>query len=548
MTKMSDPNVIYGGDIDASTDYASFGDMLISSFKDGGEKNALINAETNQTWTFKQLLNESIKMARALFGAGIRKNDIIGILCENKHEFASISYGTIFLNAILAPANYAYTDHEVKHTFDTTRPKFVFVSPIAAKVIDSIRKLEYVHKIILLDGGDIEDGKVISLSKFVKKFGNNGFDVENYVCQPVDVADQVAVIFMSSGTTGFPKGVQTTHENLIACMAYNNQRLALIDDLFETKISFSIAPFYHGMGFIGKLFATTSRKLSLVYLDKFDPNLYLSTIQKFKIQIITVPPPIVVFLAKSPIVNNYDLSSLKLIICAAAPLSHETEKQVKERFNNEITLIQAYGQSEATLAVLYGQMGATKPGSVGQIINQMSVKIIDEETGKSLGPNKVGELCLKGPYLMKGYIDNTKATKETIDEEGWLHTGDLAYYDEDHHFFIVDRLKELIKYKGFQVAPAELEGLLLSNPKIKDAGVIGIPDEIAGELPFAFVVKQPGADLTEKDVQEFVSKRLSNTKWLRGGVKFIDEIPKNQIGKILRRELKDLYKNTKSKL
>lgn len=269
--------------------------------------------------------------------------------------------------------------------------------------------------------------------------------------------------------------------------------------------------------------------------------------QKYKIEILSVPPPIIVFLAKSPIVDKYDLSCLKVIFCAAAPLSKETELQFKERFN-DIVVLQAYGQSEATLAVLYGQAGTAKPGSVGEIIKGMSAKVVDEETGKSLGPNKVGELCLKGPLLMKGYIHNKKATDETIDSNGWLHTGDLAYYDDEKQFYIVDRIKELIKFKGFQVAPAELEGLLLSNPKIKDAGVIGIPDEIAGELPFAFVVRQPGNELTEQEVKDFVAKNVSNTKWLRGGVRFVDEIPKNDIGKILRRELKDLYKNTKAKL
>jgi len=238
---------------------------------------------------------------------------------------------------------------------------------------------------------------------------------------------------------------------------------------------------------------------------------------------------------------------LKLIFSGAAPLSKDLEEQVKKRFNDDIMVLQAYGQTEATLGVLYSDVATAKPGSVGQLIKGTYGKVVDSN-GNSLGPNKVGELCFKGPFIMKGYIDNPEATTDSIDEDGWLHSGDLGYYDEDNQFYIVDRLKELIKYKGFQVPPAELEGLLLSHPKIRDAGVIGIPDEIAGELPFAFVVKEEDSDLTEQEVKDFVAKNASNPKWLRGGVKFIDEIPKNITGKILRREMKELYKTMKAKL
>lgn len=174
-------------------------------------------------------------------------------------------------------------------------------------------------------------------------------------------------------------------------------------------------------------------------------------------------------------------------------------------------------------------------------------KVIDEN-GKSLGPNQRGELCFKGNRIMKGYANDTEATKNTIDKDGWLHSGDIAYYDEDKQFYIVDRLKELIKYNANQVAPAEIEALLLSLSKVKDCGVIGIPDEKAGELPFAFVVKQPGAELTEKEVIQFVAEQASKTKQLRGGVKFIDEIPRNPSGKLLRREMREMYKSLKAKL
>lgn len=243
-------------------------------------------------------------------------------------------------------------------------------------------------------------------------------------------------------------------------------------------------------------------------------------------------------------VDDYDISCMRSIVVGAAPLSKELEQAVYARLNNKkLAIRQGYGMSELSLATLL-QQKIFKSGSVGSIIEGSIAKIIDEN-GQSLGPNKRGELCFKGNQMMIGYIGDDKATKDTIDEEGWLHTGDVAYYDDEQQFYIVDRIKELIKWKGFQVPPAEIEGLLLTHQKIKDAAVIGIPSEEFGELPFAFVVKQPEVDLTEKEVKQFVADNASKPKWLHGGMKFIVEIPKTISGKILRRELRDLVKNSK---
>lgn len=203
--------------------------------------------------------------------------------------------------------------------------------------------------------------------------------------------------------------------------------------------------------------------------------------------------------------------------------------------------------SETTLGVLKPKGLNNKPGSVGTLQFGTWCKVIDTRTGEILGPNKPGELCFKGRLMMKGYINNEEETRNAM-KDGWLHTGDVGYYDKDEEFFIVDRLKELIKYKGFQVPPAELEAILLSHPKIKDAAVIGIPDEEAGELPLAFVVKQPGVELSAEEVKTFVAKEASPAKRLHGGVQFTDAIPKNASGKILRRMLRESFKNSKSKL
>ncbi|XP_070505346.1 luciferin 4-monooxygenase-like [Chironomus tepperi] len=541
----NDPNIVYKGDLEESLDYATFGDLLVKSLKAGGDKICLIDGVTEQQFTYNDILRETIKAAKALYGAGIRQNDVVAILSENRIEYAALSYGTLFLNATIAPTNISYTERELKHTLGITRPKYVIISKEAKGDLEVVKSLSYVQRIILLDDDIADDGRQISYSNFVNKFGNNEFDVEKFVKEPVKLFDQVGVIFMSSGTTGLPKGVELSQGNLIACAVLNFEKVRLGLQLFEKLVSLSVAPWFHAMGFMGKLLITASSEVTLVYLNKFEPKRYLSCIEKYKIVSLHIPPPIIIFLAKTPLFSKYDLSSLKLIVCGAAPLSKETEDQVRERFNNEIFVMQAYGQTEATLGVLFCEVATAKPGSVGEIVKGTYGKVIDAN-GKSLGPNQVGELCFKGPLTMRGYRNNPKETESTVDKDGWLHSGDLGYYDEDKQFFIVDRLKELIKYKGYQVPPAELEGILLSHPKIKDAGVIGIPDEIAGELPFAFVVKE--GDLTEQEVKDYVAKTVSNPKWLRGGVKFIEEIPKNPSGKIIRREMKELYKSMKAKL
>lgn len=259
-------------------------------------------------------------------------------------------------------------------------------------------------------------------------------------------------------------------------------------------------------------------------------------------------PPILVFFTKTPYFDNYDLTSLREIFCGAAVISKELEDSVKRRFKDEVSIRQIYGMTETSTGVT-GSFVPGPPGSVGNIFRGMKGKVIDDN-GRSLGPNQRGELCFKGPRVMKGYIGNDEATKETIDMDGWLHTGDIGYYDENFIFYVVDRKKELIKYNAYQVPPAEIELLLQSYPKIRDAGVIGIPDDNTGEKALAFVVKQPGESLTDTEVIGFVRENLSKPKQLHGGVRFIDEIPRNSSGKVLRKDLKVIYEQTalKSKL
>jgi acyl-CoA synthetase (AMP-forming)/AMP-acid ligase II len=372
----------------------------------------------------------------------------------------------------------------------------------------------------------------------------------NFEPVPVDIYNHIAVILNSSGTTGLPKGVALTHANIMSSIVFVQETVLKLSPIpRKDRFILGIIPWFHAFGFLTTFAICVTAEATLVALPKFEEGLFLSCIENYRTSIIFMVPPLMVFLAKSPMVDNYDISSLKEIIVGAAPLKASTELAVKKRIGNNLCVRQGFGMSELTLATTI-QKNIFKPGSVGDLNPGQWAKVVDEE-GRTLGPHEPGELLVKGTQRMHSYIGNDKATRDTITSDGWLRTGDVAYYDEDDQFFIIDRLKELIKYKGFQVPPAEIEGLLLKHPSIKDAAVIGIPDEEAGELPMAFVVRQPNTNISEQEVFDFIAKQASKPKHLTGGVVFIDEIPKNLSGKILRRELREIAKSRiqmKSKL
>ena len=246
---------------------------------------------------------------------------------------------------------------------------------------------------------------------------------------------------------------------------------------------------------------------------------------------------IILGLAKHPLVDKYDLKSLDMIISAAAPLGKDTEDAVKDRLG--INVKQAWGMSELSPIGTLTHDNNKKVGSIGHTVSSTEGKIIDPETGKSLGPNEVGELCIRGPQVMMGYLNAAENTKECLSELGWLRTGDMAQYDEDGFIYITDRMKELIKVRGFQVAPAELEELLLGHEHVQDSAVVSIPDEQSGELPRAYIVLKPNApEVSEDTLKEWVKERVSPHKRMHGGVKFVQQIPKSASGKILRRILR----------
>ncbi|KAF5292801.1 hypothetical protein FQA39_LY13846 [Lamprigera yunnana] len=503
-------------------------------------------AETGQSISYKDLHKNSCRLAQSLINHGVSINTIVSVCSENSIYYMYPIIGALYAGLIVAPLNPKYTERELLHMFNIIKPKLIFCSKkVLPKIQDIKNKVSYIEKVIVLDGeNDTENSE--SFNNFVSRRSDVDLDPDNFKTVNYDRNEHIALILQSSGTTGLPKGVMLTDTNILTRSTHAKH--PLYGTGLHIKPGGSVVnflPLFHTFGFSTILNYITFG-LHVVQIQVFKEELFLRSIEKYKAQSTLVVPATMIFLMKTPLVDKYDLTSLTEIGCGAASLSQEVFMTVKKRLNIKYVR-QGYGLTEATTACCVTPLHSTQYDTIGKVLPCTLAKIVDVDTNTALGPNQQGELCFKGDIIMKGYFENEEATKNTVDEDGWLHTGDIAYYDEDEHFYIVDRLKELIKYKGFQVAPAELEAILIEHPNIKEVAVVGKPDLVAGELPTAFVVETLGKTITEQEVHQFVADKISPEKRLRGGVRKIDAIPRSTTGKIMRNALRDLLK-TESKV
>jgi acyl-CoA synthetase (AMP-forming)/AMP-acid ligase II len=348
----------------------------------------------------------------------------------------------------------------------------------------------------------------------------------------LDAAEDLAVLPYSSGTTGLPKGVMLTHRNLVANILQTQAAVKLDDD----EVVIAVLPFFHIYGMQVLMNGVLQNGATLVTMPRFDLEQFLSLVQEHRVTRAYIVPPIVLALAKHPMVDDYDLSSLKEVVSGAAPLGAELAQAATDRIGAPV--VQGYGLTETSPVTNLSPFGEARSGTVGVLVPNLELRIVDPITGEDHGPGGEGEIWYRGPNVMKGYLGRAEETGAMLDADGWLHTGDIGAVDADGYLSITDRLKELIKYKGFQVPPAELEALLLSHPEIADAAVIGVPDEEAGEIPKAFVVRAPGSEIDAEAVMAFSAEHLATYKQVRL-VEFIEAVPKSASGKILRRELRE---------
>lgn len=424
------------------------------------------------------------------------------------------------MGVVVSPANPIGSQSEVAYQVRLCKPAVAFATSATA------HKLPNGLTTILLDSPEF-----LSLIDGSRPGTGPGYPVE------VNQTDSAAILY-SSGTTGRVKGVISTHRNFIALIA-GMHAIRLQPDPNEPvvqAVSMFTLPLFHVFGFF-MLIRAVSMGETMVLTERFNFEEMLRAVERFKVTSMPVSPPVIVALANSVLAQKYDLSSLRLLGCGGAPLGKEVAERFIRKFPN-VEIVQGYGLTESGGGAtrMIDPEEAKNYASVGRLAENMEAKIVDPETGEALPPGQRGELWLRGPTVMKGYVGDDKATAETLDKDGWLKTGDLCYFDDEGFIYIVDRLKELIKYKAYQVPPAELEHILQSHPDIADAAVIPYPDEEAGQIPMAYVVRRPGSNITEALVMDFVAKQVSPYKKIRR-VSFINSIPKSPAGKILRREL-----------
>ncbi|CAK9187906.1 unnamed protein product [Ilex paraguariensis] len=505
-------------------------------------KTAFIDATTGRRLSFTEVWRAVDSVASCLSDIGIRKGHVVLLLSPNSIFFPIVCLSVMSLGAIITTTNPLNTTREISKQIADSKPVLAFTIP------QLIPKIGHSNLPIVLIGEDLHsippdstsNSRIVTtLESMMKKEPSKSSRIKERVTQ-----DDTATLLYSSGTTGASKGVVSSHKNLIAMVQTVVSRFRL-EEGEQTFIC--TVPMFHIYGLAAFATGLLASGSTVVVLSKFEIDEMLLAIGKYSATYLPLVPPILVALVNNAdhIKKKYNLRTLHSVLSGGAPLGKDLIEGFVEKYST-VTILQGYGLTESTGigASTDSLEESRRYGTAGLLSPSMEARIVDPESGEVLPVNRTGELWLRGPTIMKGYFSNEEATASTLDSDGWLRTGDLCYIDDDGFIFVVDRLKELIKYKGYQVPPAELEALLLTHPEIADAAVIPFPDKEVGQYPMAYVVRKTGNNLSDTAVMDYIAKQVAPYKRIRR-VAFVASIPKNPSGKILR---KDLVKLATSKL
>ena len=482
-----------------------------------GDKPALVDGPTGRALTYRQLAGGVERVAAGLAARGFGRGDVLALSSPNLPEYAIALYGAMAAGGAVTAANPLLTAGELAGQLSDAGASLLVTVPPFLEVARAAAEQAGVSEVFVF-------GEAAGATPFRTLVAGDHPPAR----ATIDPARDLAALPYSSGTTGLPKGVELTHANLVANARQSQAAIGFTAE----DVVVGVAPFFHAIGQNLILPCSLRVGATVVTMPRFDFAGFLELVQRYRATATVVVPPIMLALAGHPLVDDYDLSSLRFLGCGAAPLGAEVEQRCADRLGCQVA--QGFGMTEGAATFAIAPLDTPRRGSAGRLLGGTQARIVDPDGGGDLGPGRTGELWLRGPQVMRGYRNHPEATARTIDPDGWLRTGDLCYLDADGYLFVVDRLKELIKYKGAQVAPAELEQLLCAHPAVADAAVVPRPDPEAGELPVAYVARR--ADVDAAELQAWVAERVAPYKRLRD-VRFVDQVPRSPTGKLLRRTL-----------
>ena len=515
------PNIIHASPLpDVDIPAVTITQHVLRRAAELGDQVAIRDAAGSSSYTYDQLSQAIHALAGGLAARGMGPGKVVGLMAPNIPEYAIVFHGVAVTGGAVTTINPTYGPGEVNHQLKDAGATILFTIAMFAETALKAAEGTNVSEVVII--GDAVPGTTAMTDLFAAPIAQ----------VPVDVNKDTVVLPYSSGTTGLPKGVMLSHRNLVANIEQVKHAIRYQDD----EVALAALPFFHIYGMQVLMNGLLSNAVTTVTMPRFDMVEALQAVQDLKITRFFAVPPIVLGLASAPIVGDYDTSSIRQVFSGAAPLGAELAEKAAARLGCEV--VQGYGMTELSPVSHSTAEGDYRPGTSGVTVSNTETRIVDPDTGEDQPVGGRGELWVRGPQVMMGYLNNATATEETIDAEGWLHTGDIGIVDEHGHLSIVDRMKELIKFKGFQVAPAELEALLITHPKVTDVAVIGIPDDEAGELPKAFVTCPEGEQVTLEEIQALVAEHLVSYKQIKI-LEIIDAIPKSASGKILRKDLRN---------
>jgi len=485
---------------------------------------AIAFSHKDKNLTYGELDKLTSQLASGLNDMGVKKGDSVLLFLPNSLEFVISYYGILKAGGVVVPTNPLYKGRELKHQLNDAESCAIITDKGSLPKVKEIIDQSSLKTIIVTDVKKVEG--TTSLSEILAR---------HRAIPPafkVKPKEDVAAIEYTGGTTGFPKGAMLTHYNLVANAIQN----ATWFSWNSKDVIIGVLPFYHSWGACTCVNSSIYTGARVIICPRFDAEELLRTIEREKATVMYGAASMFATLTDSPPISKYDLSSLRYVKAGAMPIPPE----VKERWEQVtgVNMVLGYGLSEASPETHNCPPRRVKVGTVGIPIVDTEAKIVDQDTGRiELPPGEIGELIIRGPQVMKGYLNRPEDDKEAL-REGWLYTGDLAFMDDEGYFHIADRKKETIKYKGYTIAPAEVEAVLYEHPAVKECAVVGKADTIAGEIPKAYVVIKEGCALCAEELIKFCENRVSAYKKIRE-VEFILEIPKTPVGKVLRRILRD---------